>query len=135
MSCNNSISCQVHLCLEKIRARVNTRNIAFHVKPHINNGKILLNGFVHFPQQKTAILKALGKIPAIQKKNQAVQSRIKVLSKKKLRLFQVKVPYAHLRLDPRKNGEMGTQVLYGAFVLVYFSKGRYSKSVCMVKIW
>jgi len=125
LSGNNSIGCQVQLCLEKIGTRVNTRNIAFQVTPNLNNGKLLLNGFVQFPQQKTAILNTLGKIPAIQKKKPAVLSRIKVLSKKKLRFFQVKFPYARLRLEPRKNGEMGTQVLYGSFVLVYFSKGRY----------
>lgn len=120
-----NLSRELDFCIKDVKSRVDSRIIAFQVRPEIKEGEIFLRGFVHCPQQETALLDALGKIPGLGGRGIPIHSRLKILSRKKLRFFQVKTPWTDLRLNPKQKADLGTQVLIGSFVLHYFSKGEY----------
>jgi len=119
------LECEIHGCLRDVGSCIDGRHIAYHVEPEISKKEILLTGFVHFPQQEQALLDKIGKSPSVKKEKISVRSGLKILSRRKIRFFQVSVPSSNMRRDPRKNGEVVTQILLGAFVLGYFSRGRY----------
>jgi hypothetical protein len=105
--------------------RIDRRIIAFEVQPEITESEIILKGFVHVAQQRMALLNNLAKLPAVMKRKIPVRSRLKILMQKPRRFAQVKVPFAHLRKEPRKNSELGTDVFFGYYVVCYFIKGKY----------
>lgn len=115
----------MNFCIGEIGSRSDRRIIAFEVQPEISEKEIILNGFVHVPQQKIALLNSLAKVPAVRKRKIPVRSRLKILMQKPRRFAQVKGPFGHLRKEPQKNCELGTDVLFGYYVVCYFIKGKY----------
>ena len=115
----------VENCVKDVGCRVDSRHIAFDVDYEVEKKGIRLRGFVHYPQQKWALVNSLSSIAQVQRKKIPIRSGLKILSKKKLRFAQVKVPFANIRFEPKRNGEVRTQAFLGSFVLCYFTRGRY----------
>jgi len=116
---------EINSCLKEISAHTDPRHFAFRVSYEIREHEITLNGFVHFPQQEQALLSRLEKIPQVSKKNIAVYSQIKILAKNKLKFGQCRVAFANMYAHPKIDSERVSQVLYGSFLLCYFSHGQY----------
>jgi gamma-D-glutamyl-L-lysine dipeptidyl-peptidase len=119
------LSKSVDYCIKDIESCVDTRHIAFEIEPEISQKEIILNGLVHFSQQETALVNSIKNISQVKKNKMAVVSNLKILSGMNLRFAQVNVQWADLRIEPKKKGEMCSQLCFGSYVLCYFSKGRY----------
>ena len=111
--------------IQKIGNHIDRRHIGFNVESAIENDEIVLKGYVHFPQQKTALMKSIGEMSAVKRGKLGLRSSLKILSKKNFHFVQVNVPVANIRLEPLKDGEVGTQAFYGSFMICYFSRGRF----------
>ncbi len=125
MTTSKKLLQSLNLVVEDIGRRVDKRHIAFNVSPENGRNAIALKGFVHFPQQKAAVLKETRAFLASKKQSIPVVSRLRVLSTQTLAPAQVRVSAAAVRLEPCPTGEMGTQALFGSFLLCHFQKGDY----------
>lgn len=116
---------EIEFCIRDIGFRLDSRHISYHVDYRVDKKRIILEGFVHFRQQENALISAIQSLLRKKRKKIEVRSEIKILSRKKFRFAQVISPFAGMHLSPEKNGEVGTQLLCGAFIIVYFNRGRY----------
>ncbi len=120
-----TLLCDVMQCLTEVRSRIDPRHIAFDVRPEKKGGAVILRGFVHFPQQEKAILNSLRNLTRRRRWRIEIHSRLRILSDMPLRFARVRVPAANLRFEAKQDGEVGTQVFVGSYVLCYFSKRGY----------
>jgi hypothetical protein len=111
--------------VKELASRIDRRIIAFEVLPDITEKQVILKGFVHFPHQRKVLLKKISEIPIVMKRKIPVRSRLKILSQQKKRFAQVRVPFGRLRKEPIADSELGTDVLFGYYVVCYFTKGKY----------
>ncbi len=115
---------KIELALSQIFQQVDKRFFYINITPEIKDKKIILKGYVHFPQMKNALSKYFEKYFD---QYTVCTKNVKILSEiKPLRFAQVKIRSTTIFRKPSVDGEVETQEMLGRYLRVYFEeKGWY----------